>query len=144
MSRTRNLRARTFSGACRLPASTGLLGKWQAVALAIHSDRKCRYQIRYRKQYTSFMDPQLIAIAGSQRGKVFTIDQQRCEVGRDSNWLPLIDDSASHHCVITKEQQNFTIQDLEGRGDTCVNGMPISKKNLRNGDREPSHRPPGD
>ena len=82
------------------------------------------------------MGPQLIAIAGSQRGKAFIIDQERCEVGRDSDWLPLIDDTASsHHCVITKKQQKFTIRDLKSRSGTYVNGLPIRKKNLRNGDR---------
>src|ERR1041384_3268097 len=92
------------------------------------------------------MNPNLIAISGSIKGKIFALTEDETSVGREaSNSICLNDLSVSRrHCVIRREpaslsdagaQDDFTIVDLESYNGTFVNGLPVKEQKVSHGDQ---------
>lgn len=83
------------------------------------------------------MSPRIIAIAGPHRGSTFPLSRDQMTIGRDSsNWICLTDRSASRkHCLVSKNGQEFKLQDLESRNGTFVNDIPIQERSLQHGDK---------
>lgn len=78
---------------------------------------------------------------GSLGGKVDEFPKLPIKIGRaSSSDLMLIDDNGLHrlasrlHAEIRQEGRNFILYDLESRNGTFVNGQPILKKSLKDGD----------
>ncbi|MCI0390007.1 MAG: sigma 54-interacting transcriptional regulator [Acidobacteria bacterium] len=82
------------------------------------------------------INPRLVVIAGPLQGKVFTLTEPECLIGREpSNQICLIDLSVSRrHCRIQRDADKFIIRDLESLNCTFVNGVPIRERPLAHGD----------
>jgi transcriptional regulator with GAF, ATPase, and Fis domain len=90
------------------------------------------------------MDPRLIAISGSLKGTVFALTADEVSLGRDNSNDVLINDPSvsRRHCLITKIKQSnpdeparFTVLDLESYNGTFVNGVPVIRQPLTQGDQ---------
>ena len=83
------------------------------------------------------MSPRLIAISGSFEGQTFALDGDEVSIGRDGeNGIRIRDRSISRrHCLIKKEDENFTISDFESFNGTFVNGAAIKKAVIKHGDQ---------
>lgn len=83
------------------------------------------------------MTPRIVAIAGPHRGSTFPLTGDQMTIGRHaSNWICLTDRSASRkHCLVSKNGQEFKLQDLESRNGTFVNDIPIQERSLQHGDK---------
>ncbi|HTT63258.1 MAG TPA: sigma 54-interacting transcriptional regulator [Bryobacteraceae bacterium] len=83
--------------------------------------------------------PKLVAIAGPLIGGVFPLSKEdgaTFSIGRSvNNTLCVEDPSVSrNHCVLTWTGQEFTIADRGSSNRTYINGLPLQKHTLRNGD----------
>lgn len=87
--------------------------------------------------YLKEMNPRLVAISGPQRGSTFLLRGEELSIGRDtSNWIAVADLSASRkHCIISRQQDQFHVTDLESRNGTYVNTIPVRTRALKHGDR---------
>ncbi len=76
-------------------------------------------------------------MSGPQQGSTFPLSGDSMSIGRDStNWICIADASASgRHCLITKNAEQFKINDLESKNGTSLNGIPIRERLLQHGDR---------
>jgi transcriptional regulator with GAF, ATPase, and Fis domain len=83
------------------------------------------------------VNPRLVVIAGPLRDSTFALPNGEIYVGRDpSNVLAISDPSLSRrHCAITRDNDGYTIRDLESRNGTSVNGMAVKEIRLRHGDQ---------
>src|SRR5262249_41235457 len=74
--------------------------------------------------------------SGPHRGKVFTLTESECSIGREpDNRIHLCDLSVSrHHCRIYHEADQFILRDLESLNCTFINGVPIRERRLAHGD----------
>ncbi|NIQ57494.1 MAG: FHA domain-containing protein, partial [Gemmatimonadetes bacterium] len=63
------------------------------------------------------------------RGKTFRIERPCASVGRATdNDVQFPDRSVSrHHCRIRREEDRWTIEDLESTNGTLVNGTPVRR-----------------
>lgn len=82
------------------------------------------------------MTPKLVALLGPARGKTYSLDEARVDLGRlASNRICVPDQSVSRrHCVLETEHEQITLRDLESRNGTRVNGLPIMTRVLEDGD----------
>lgn len=82
------------------------------------------------------MYPKLIALLGPLRGKSFELNGPRTVVGRlSSNPIYIPDQSVSRqHCVLEVAGGQVTLQDLDSRNGTSVNGLPVMNRLLKDGD----------
>ena len=82
------------------------------------------------------MQPRLIAISGSLRGKVHPLGAGEISVGREpSNVLCLLDPAVSRrHCIVTEANGGYEIADADSHNGTFVNGVPILRRQLQHGD----------
>jgi Nif-specific regulatory protein len=82
------------------------------------------------------MNPRLVAIAGPLNGRVVPLTEAEFSIGRfTSNQLSVNHPSVSRrHCLITKEDEQFRILDLDSRNSTFVNGIPVKECVLHHGD----------
>ncbi|HEY0405828.1 MAG TPA: sigma 54-interacting transcriptional regulator, partial [Pyrinomonadaceae bacterium] len=83
------------------------------------------------------MNPRLVSIAGPLKGATFTLAEDVTSIGRESvNRLCISDPSISRrHSVITRDGEQFRINDLESLNGTFVNDVPVTERILAHGDR---------
>lgn len=83
------------------------------------------------------MDPRLIAINGATKGTTFPLDSDEVSIGRESaNLVSLNHSSISRrHCIISRDDQDFTVRDLGSFNGTFVNEIPVTEQKLLHGDR---------
>jgi Nif-specific regulatory protein len=79
---------------------------------------------------------ELEAVAGPLKGSSIPLTEDEVSIGREpSNLISLLDAAVSRrHCVISRDQGQFKIQDLNSRNSTFVNGVPITERTLDSGD----------
>jgi diguanylate cyclase (GGDEF)-like protein len=79
----------------------------------------------------------LIAIHGEVLGKRFEIDCETLSIGRSmQGTITLSERSVSrNHCELKRDQDLFTMEDRNSTNGTFVNGEPIEKIELHDGDR---------
>ena len=82
------------------------------------------------------MNPQLVAIAGPRRGTTLLVPDLEVSIGRDAdNWLVIESGGVSRrHCVLSPGPDGVTIGDLESLNGTFVNGVPVKRRLLEQGD----------
>jgi transcriptional regulator with GAF, ATPase, and Fis domain len=87
--------------------------------------------------YTTTMNPNLVALFGPLQGSTFKWAEPQITIGRDpSNWLCLNDRLVSRkHCEISRDDDVFTIRDLDSRNGLMVNGLPVKQRVLQHGDQ---------
>ncbi|MHA2609508.1 MAG: FHA domain-containing protein [bacterium JZ-2024 1] len=80
--------------------------------------------------------PHLIVKEGSDRGKIYLLNREVINIGRDaSNDIALSDPFiSSKHCRIRKENNQFILVDLGSSNGTRVNGKEIQRTILKDGD----------
>src|SRR5579884_3178174 len=78
----------------------------------------------------------LDAVAGPLKGSSFPLAAELTSIGREpSNTISILDGSISrHHCVIKKDGQRFTLEDLDSRNGTFVNHTLVKQRVLEAGD----------
>jgi len=83
------------------------------------------------------MTPQLISIAGPQKGVTLELTDTEITIGRDSDNVLAINDRAisRHHCLIKREEGDYKLYDLESHNGTFINEVPAKEHVLRHGDR---------
>ena len=83
------------------------------------------------------MEPKLVGIAGPFKGMRFPVTADETTIGRDpENHCWTSDPSLSRrHCLLRREVDRVTIQDLGSRNGTVVNGIPISEQELQHQDQ---------
>ncbi|HEV2687171.1 MAG TPA: sigma 54-interacting transcriptional regulator, partial [Bryobacteraceae bacterium] len=76
------------------------------------------------------------AVAGPLEGSSFPISDEELSIGREpSNVVAIPDASVSRrHCVIRRDDGQYTLHDLNSRNSTFVNGVPVSERMLASGD----------
>jgi Nif-specific regulatory protein len=79
---------------------------------------------------------ELEAVAGPLKGSSIPLVEDEVSFGREpSNRISLLDVAVSRkHCVIKRSSGQFTIQDLNSRNSTFVNGVPVTERTLASGD----------
>jgi Nif-specific regulatory protein len=82
------------------------------------------------------MEPRLVAISGLLTGTVHPLVEGALSLGRDeANTLCLKDARISRrHCRIEAAGDGFILHDLESRNGTFVNGIPVQRRALVEGD----------
>ncbi len=82
------------------------------------------------------MKPKLVALLGPARGKTYSLDEPRIDLGRlASNRICVPDQSVSRrHCLFEIQSERITLRDLESRNGTRVNGVPVMGRVLEDGD----------
>ena len=82
------------------------------------------------------MSPALIAIAGPLNGTTVELDAAEVSIGRDAGNQVCVQSAwvSRHHCALRREGNNTVVQDLESRNGTFVNGIPVSRQELKHGD----------
>src|SRR5260370_4753894 len=73
---------------------------------------------------------ELEAVAGPLKGRTLELSEEETSIGREpSNQLAILDASvARKHARIRRDADEFTIQDLQSRNSTFVNGVPVTGK----------------
>lgn len=83
--------------------------------------------------------PYLEGLVGQLAGKQFILENKRVVVGRDPSQCQMILAqsvvSKIHAALEVDDLQRVTLIDLAGRGSTFVNGEPITRRELNDGDR---------
>ncbi len=82
------------------------------------------------------MPPKVIVIAGPLRGATYELNTPELLIGRSSACGIAVSDpllSRHHACLANKEGQIWLI-DLNSRNGVFVNGLPVQKRLLKNGD----------
>ncbi len=84
----------------------------------------------------SDISAELEAVAGPLKGSIIPLPEKETSIGREPcNQISLLDAAVSRrHCVITRDAGQFTIQDLNSRNSTFVNGVPVTERPLASGD----------
>src|SRR5690242_17928209 len=79
---------------------------------------------------------ELEAVAGPLEGSSFPLSGEELSIGREpSNLVAILDASVSRkHCVIRRDDGQYTLHDLNSRNSTFVNGVPVSERVLATGD----------
>jgi Nif-specific regulatory protein len=79
---------------------------------------------------------ELEAVAGPLKGSSIPLSEDEISIGREpSNLISLLDAAVSRrHCIISRDQGQFKIQDLNSRNSTFVNGVPVTERALVSGD----------
>ena len=76
--------------------------------------------------------------AGAAQGETFSLDEfEAFTIGRETTNDLVVPDwiTSRQHCIIRKESDGFCIEDLNSHNGTFLNGLPITKQCLKNGDR---------
>jgi two-component system, NtrC family, response regulator HydG len=83
------------------------------------------------------VNPRLLVVAGPLKDSVLAIPEGAVPVGRDpANQISISDPSLSRrHCVLTRADASCTIQDLDSRNGTFVNGSAVKETVLQHGDQ---------
>ncbi len=82
------------------------------------------------------MTARLVGLNGPLKGSVVPLAMDRMTIGRArENAICLPDLSVSrNHCLIRREGQQFTIEDLDTLNSTFVNGLPVKRRPLAHAD----------
>jgi Nif-specific regulatory protein len=82
------------------------------------------------------MKPRLLVISGSLTGTVQSLVDGQFSIGHDeSNQLCLNDPGVSRrHCAIQQTGLHFELVDLDSHNGTFVNGIPVRRKTIDDGD----------
>ena len=82
------------------------------------------------------MKPRLVAITGPVTGEVFDLGEEPFAIGRhSSNQLQIRESSVSRcHCELRREGERSVLRDLDSRHGTFVNGVPVRRRRLEDGD----------
>ena len=82
------------------------------------------------------MDPRVVAVSGLLKGAVRRFENGAISIGRDvANNLRIHDRAVSRrHCLISQENGQVRLADLESLNGTFVNGIPVKQKTLEHGD----------
>gem|GEM_PF-130662 len=78
----------------------------------------------------------LLRMDGVHAGSVFAVELLPCTIGRHpSNVLRIDEDSISRfHARISRDEQGFTVEDLDSRNGTFVGGHRVKQQRLKDGD----------
>lgn len=81
--------------------------------------------------------PRLEVLSGPLKGRLFALTTSEISIGRDpSNYISLLDSLVSRkHCLISKDENGFLLQDLDSRNNTFVSGVPVKERLLTPGDQ---------
>ena len=82
------------------------------------------------------MSPALVAIAGPLNGTTIELTATEVCIGREfgsqvcvpSAWV------SRRHCSLHQERDRVVVQDLDSRNGTFVNGIPVTRQELKHGD----------
>jgi transcriptional regulator with GAF, ATPase, and Fis domain len=82
------------------------------------------------------MSPALIAIAGPLNGTTVELDAPEVCIGREAGNQVCVQSAwvSRRHCALRREGGSVVVQDLESRNGTFVNGIPVSRRELKHGD----------
>jgi transcriptional regulator with GAF, ATPase, and Fis domain len=82
------------------------------------------------------MEARLVALSGPLEGAVYPLDTE-LSIGREkTNGISVEDRVLSRrHCVIHRDNDQFSIQDLNSSNGTYVNGLPATMRILKDGDQ---------
>lgn len=88
-------------------------------------------------QSSTAMPPVLIAVDGPLKGSRLPVSSEATSIGRiSSNDVTLLDVAVSRrHCTIEHKEGHFLLIDLESHNGTFVNGLPVRRYILQDGDR---------
>ena len=83
------------------------------------------------------MIPALIAVVGPLKGRRIELSESKIVIGRDRNSGIWISDLmlSRRHCVIHRQGDTCSIEDLESRNGVFVNGLPARHHELEHADR---------
>ena len=83
------------------------------------------------------MNTRLVSARGAEVPLAFALQGRRVTIGReDDNMVQLPHEKVSkHHAVIQDESEGWVIQDLQSTNGTLVNGKPVQRVRLVDGDR---------
>ena len=78
----------------------------------------------------------LTAVAGPLQGTTFLLDEGEFLIGREEGNAICLDDihASRRHCRITYSSEEYSLEDLGSRNGTHINGLPVSRRVLRQGD----------
>lgn len=81
----------------------------------------------------------LIGLVGTLTGRIINIDGKLVIIGRDATQCHIVLEQAvvskRHAAFETDEQRRVTVVDLNSKQGTFVNGEPVTRRELRDGDR---------
>lgn len=82
------------------------------------------------------MSPALVAIAGPLNGRTFALDAPEVCIGREAGTQVCVQSAwvSRRHCALRRENGGVVVHDLESRNGTFVNGIPVSRQELKHGD----------
>ena len=80
---------------------------------------------------------QLEVVSGVQKGTVFTIEEESCNIGRGlANEVILYDEKiSSRHAAIVRSAGRLLVRDLNSTNGTFLNGLPVDAAVVKNGDK---------
>jgi len=83
------------------------------------------------------LNPRLLVIAGPLKDSTIPLHNSETTIGRDpGNLLIISDPSLSRkHCVLIRDDDGYSIRDLESRNGTFVNGVANPVSRLHHGDQ---------
>lgn len=83
------------------------------------------------------MKARLVSYKAEKPDLAFPVPANRTTIGREAdNFVQLPDPNVSkHHAAIVAAQGRWTIEDLDSRNGTFVNGAAVKRCELKNGDR---------
>jgi len=83
------------------------------------------------------VNPRLVAISGPLKDSVFSIPAGDLSLGRDpASGLAISDPSVSRrHCVISRQESQVSVRDVDSRNGTQVNGDSVKEQSLSHGDQ---------
>ncbi|CAB4530252.1 unannotated protein [freshwater metagenome] len=78
----------------------------------------------------------LIALGGAGSGARFLLNSDAISIGRDQSSEIFFDDItvSRKHCLVTRNNNEFSIEDLKSLNGTYVNAQAITRTSLRTGD----------
>src|SRR5512146_426033 len=82
------------------------------------------------------MSPALIAIAGPLNGTTIELAATEVCIGREAGTQVCLPSAwvSRRHCALRRQGDSVVIQDLDSRNGTFVNGIPITRQELKHGD----------
>jgi len=82
------------------------------------------------------MSPALIAIAGPLNGTTIELTATEVCIGREAGTQVCVPSAwvSRRHCALRRQGDSVVIQDLDSRNGTFVNGIPITRQELKHGD----------
>lgn len=82
------------------------------------------------------MSARIVAIAGQLEGAVFPVEGE-VSVGRDKTNAVAIEDRvlSRRHCLVYQDERQCVVQDLNSSNGTYVNGLPVTRRVLQEGDQ---------